>query len=184
MKFFGTLAIAATLGLASLAPADAHQSFPPFTNSILKADLATPAGMTAWRDAVTQAGAKSMIYADWHLLHFTKSSLFDGLIPEGAQPRGDQEACAALSARQGGKIALSGQVAPGDNHLLVQMQLDLDRLPAFTLVGCEPVIGSGEEGLRIRGFFYVPDHRIETAEQYSFVPLNVEPSRLPKNFFN
>jgi hypothetical protein len=184
MNFFGTFAIAASMGLASLGPADAHQSFLPFSNSILKADLATPAGMTAWRDAVAQAGAKSMIYADWHLLHFTKSALFDGLVPEGEQTRGDAEACAALSARQGGKLALSGQVDPGDNHLLAQMQFDLDRLPAFTIIRCEPVIGAGEEGLRIRGFFYVPDHRIETAESYSFAPLDVEPSRMPAHFFD
>jgi hypothetical protein len=184
MKFFGTLAIAATVGLASLAPADAHQSFPPFSNSILEADLATSAGMTAWRDAVGLAGSKSMIYADWHLLHFTKSSFFDTLIPAGAQPRGDEEACAALSAPQRGKLALNGRVDPGYNHLLARMQFDLDRLPAFTLIGCEQVVRTGEDGLRIRGFFYVPDHRVGTANEYSFIPLDIEPSRMPKNFFN
>jgi hypothetical protein len=181
MKLFGTLAIAATVGFASPGTADAHKSFPPFSNSILKVDLATPAGMMAWRDAVDGGG---MIYVDWHLLHFMKSSLFDELVPAGAQPRGDSEACEALRTKQGGKLAFSGQVDPGYNHLLARMKFDFDRLPAFTLIECEPVIGAGEEGLRIRGFFYVPDHRIETAREYSFVPLDVEPSRLPKDFFD
>jgi hypothetical protein len=182
MKIMTLLCACAVFAFASTASA-AHQNFPPFANSTLKADLATPAGMQAWSDAVSQAGAKSMIYADWHLLHFMKSGLFDGLVPAGAQPRGDEEACAALAAKQAGKISLSGQVDPANNHLLADLQVDLDRLPAFTLIGCEPVIGTGEEGLRIRGFFYVPDHRIETAESHSFLPLEIEPSRLPKGFF-
>ncbi len=183
MKTFGLIGAVVAAGIALATNASAHKPFPPFANSILKADLATPAGMEAWSDAVAAAGQKTLIYADWHLLNFMKSELFNGLLPAADQTRGEGEACQALRSGTSRKYALHARVDPGNNNLLASLSFDLDRLPAFTLIGCEAVVGSGEEGLRIRGFFYVPDIRIEVADQYAFVPLDVEPSRLPKEFF-
>jgi hypothetical protein len=184
MKIFGLIGAVIVAGLVWTTSASAHKPFPPFANSILKADLATPAGMKAWSDAVGAAGQKTMIYADWHLLHFMKSELFNGLLPATAQARGESDACQAMQSGTSRKYALHARVDPGNNNLLAGLSFDLDRLPAFTLIDCEAVIGSGEEGLRIRGFFYVPDVRIEVAEEYSFVPLDVEPSQLPRDFFH
>ena len=45
------------------------------------------------------------------------------------------------------------------------------------------MIGTGEQGLRIRGFFYVPEMRIETAQEFALVPLEVNPTQLPADFF-
>ncbi len=160
------------------APAFAHKNFPPFTNLLLKADLATQEGMDAWQQQI--GGGSALVYIDWHLQNFTKSGLFKSLVPANG---GDDEACEALAAKSG-KLKLDGLVSPQDNHQLARLELDLDHLPAFTLIECEPVIGAGATGLRIRGFFYVADHRIETAVETGLYPLAVEPSRLPAGFFN
>ena len=170
------LVLAASFGLT--ASASAHKSFPPFTNLLLKADLATEQGMAAWQQQI--GGGGNLVYIDWHLQNFTKSGLFKGLVPPNG---GDDEACEALAAKTG-KLKLSGLVNPQDNNQLARLELDLDQLPAFTRIECEPVIGAGAQGLRIRGFFYAADHRIEVANEVGLYPLAVEPSRLPAGFFN
>jgi hypothetical protein len=182
MKFLKNLVFAAACVVCANAAA-AHQNFSPFVNSSLEADLATQEGMTAWSNAVSQAGEKSMVYVDWHLRNFMKSELFSDMLPPNAQPRAEGEACTTLRSGSSRKFMLSGRIDPANNNLLARMALDFDKLPAFTVIGCEAVIGTGDEGLRIRGFFYVPEHRIETAQEFSFIPLDVEPARLPKNFF-
>jgi hypothetical protein len=176
MKIIAAAALAASIAL----PAQAHGNFPPFTNLLLKADLATEPGMADWQEQISKAGAKALVYVDWHLQNFTKSELFKDLVPPNG---GDDEACAALAAKTG-KLKLSGLVNTQDNHQLARLELDLDHLPAFTLIDCEPVIGAGATGLRIRGFFYAADHKIETADETGLYPLAVEPSRLPAGFFS
>jgi hypothetical protein len=186
MKCLKTLTLAVALAAALAPQAMAHTPFPPFTNSVLKADLAEPQGMDAWREAVSQAGDSSLVYIDWHLANFMRSGFFRGLVPApaaGSAPT-EEDVCQALRDRTLLKANMGGRPDGSDNHLLANMVLDLDHLPPFTLFNCEAVIGTGAEGLRIRGFFYVPDHRIETANEYSFVPLDVEPSRLPPGFFH
>lgn len=174
--------VSAILVLAASAcmigPASAHRSFPPFANQLLKADLATEQGMQAWQDQV--GTGSGLVYIDWHLQNFTTSPLFKSLAPPNG---GDDEACGSLAAKTG-KLKLSGPVNPQDNNHLARLELDLDHLPAFTRFECEPVIGAGTAGLRIRGFFYVADHRIEVANEVGLYPLAVEPSRLPAGFFN
>ena len=181
MKPFRTFA--ALLTLLTAGAAQAGTPLPPFENSILQADLATQAGLDQFRAAVETAGGKTMIYADWHLLHFMKSELFSNLVPASAPSRSEDDACAALENLSGGRLSLRGRIDPNDNHLLARMGIDFARLPAFTMLTCEPVIGSGEQGLRIRGFFYVPELRIETAQEFKFVPLDVNPTQLPADFF-
>jgi hypothetical protein len=176
MKLITAAALAASIAL----PAKAHGNFPPFANLLLKADLATEAGMAAWQEQISKAGAKALVYVDWHLQNFTKSELFNDLVPPNG---GDDEACAALAAKTG-KLKLASRASPQDNHQLVRLEMDLDHLPAFMLIGCEPVIGAGASGLRIRGFFYAADHKIETADETGLYPLAVEPSRLPAGFFS
>ena len=163
--------------VCAMSPALAHRNFPPFVNLLLKADLATEQGMQAWQQ---QADGSGLVYIDWHLQNFTKSGLFKALTPPNG---GDDEACEALAAKTG-KLKLSGLVNPQDNNQLARLEIDLDHLPAFTRIECEPVIGAGAAGLRIRGFFYVADHRIEVAREVGFYPLAVEPSRLPAGFFD
>lgn len=181
MKPFRTFA--AMLTLLTAGAAQAGTPLPPFENSILQADLATQAGLDQFQAAVETAGNKTMIYADWHLLHFMKSELFSNLLPESAPSRSEDEACAALANLGGGRLSLSSRVNPGNNHLLARMDIDFARLPAFTMLTCEQVIGTGEQGLRIRGFFYVPEMRIETAQEFKLVPLEVNPTQLPADFF-
>jgi hypothetical protein len=173
------LVLAAAAVAAFTCPASAHKNFPPFVNLLLKADLANEPDRQTWRKQVDDAHEAGLVYIDWHLLNFTQSELFKDLAPPNG---GDDEACDALQ-RKSGKLALSGRTTMDDNHQLARMTFDLDRLPAFTLVTCEQVIGAGASGLRIRGFFYAADHKIETATETGFTPLAVEPSRLPARFF-
>jgi hypothetical protein len=56
-------------------------------------------------------------------------------------------------------------------------------MPAFGLFECEQIVSAGVAALRVRGFFYAADHRIATAQETGFYPLDVEPSRLPAGFF-
>ena len=77
------LVLAASFGMT--ASASAHKSFPPFTNLLLKADLATEQGMGAWQQQI--GGGGNLVYIDWHLQNFTKSGLFKGLVP----PNGGDE---------------------------------------------------------------------------------------------
>jgi hypothetical protein len=173
------LAIAAVAVAAIAIPAQAHKNFPPFVNLLLKADLATEQGKEAWLQQIGQANESGLVYVDWHLQNFTQSEVFKSLAPPNG---GDDQACDALNGKSG-KLALSGRAIPDNNNALVRMTFDLDHLPAFTMLSCEAVIGAGATGLRIRGFFYAADHRIEVAQETGFTPLAVEPSRLPAKFF-
>ena len=132
MKPFRTLA--ALLTLLTTGAAQAGTPLPPFETSILQADLTTQAGLDQFQAAVETAGSKTMIYADWHLLHFMKSELFSKLLPESAPSRSEDAACAALENLSGGRMSLSGRVNPDNNHLLARMSIDLTRLPAFTML--------------------------------------------------
>jgi hypothetical protein len=175
-------AVAAIVALAALAvPAHAHRNFPPFTNLLLRTDIGTEAGMAAWQEQISRANDKGLVYIDWHLENFSKSELFKNLVPLNG---GDDAACEALRTRTGKLDLGQARVNPQDNHQLARMKIDLDHLPAFTLFECEQMGNRSEDGLRIRGFFYAADHRIPTAYETGFYPLEVEPSRLPAGFFN
>jgi hypothetical protein len=173
------LAVAAVAVAAVAIPAHAHKNFPPFVNLLLKADLATEQGKEDWLQQIGQANQAGLVYVDWHLQNFTQSEVFKSLVPPNG---GNDEACEALEGKSG-KLSLGGRAVPDNNNALVRMTFDLDRLPAFSMLACEQVIGAGATGLRIRGFFYAADHRIEVAQETGFTPLAVEPSRLPAGFF-
>jgi hypothetical protein len=174
-------AIAALIGIAALAaPADAHGNFPPFTNLLLKADIATEAGMAAWQEQIGRANEKGLVYIDWQLQNFSVSELFQNFAPLNG---GDDAACEALKSKTGKLEMGQARVNPQDNHQLARMKIDLDHMPAFGLFECEQIESGLPDGLRIRGFFYAADHRIATAEETGFYPLEVEPSRLPARFF-
>jgi hypothetical protein len=176
---FKTVVMAAMLAAGIAAPADAHENFPPFKNLLLKADLATPDGQDKWDRQIFEANYAGLVYIDWHLQNFTQSEVFASLKPANGD---DDAACQNLQGKTG-KLKLDGRAIPGNNHTLVRMNFDLDRLPDFTLLTCEQVIGAGAIGLRIRGFFYAADHKVETARETGFTPVHVEPSRLPTRFF-
>lgn len=179
MSFIKSAVIAVLSTFAAADAADAHRNFPPFENLLLKADLATEAGMAAWQEQWNEANFRSLVYIDWHLQNFMTSDLFDSLAATNAS---DDDACAALRTKTG-KLALRGRVNPQDNNQLARITLDLDKLPSFTLFECEQVKATGSDGIRIRGFFYAPDHEIATATETGLMPLAVEPSRLPADFF-
>jgi hypothetical protein len=173
--------IAALIGLTALAaPANAHGNFPPFTNLLLKTDIATEAGMAAWQQQIGRANEKGLVYIDWHLQNFSRSELFKSFVPLNG---GDDAACESLESKTGKLDMGEARVNPQDNHQLARMKIDLDQMPAFGLFECEQIESGLPYGLRIRGFFYAADHRIATAIETGFYPLDVEPSRLPAGFF-
>jgi hypothetical protein len=174
-------ALCATL-LFSSSPVGA-QSFEPIVKSTVKADLAEPAGMDAWKAEIDKLQG-GIGYVDWHLANFMTSPMFDNMLPASAGQRNEDAACEVLNQTPKVALSLSGTVDPNDNNRLLDLQANLGNLPDFTMIGCEPVIGTGEEGLRIRGFFYFPGINIETAVMNGMLPVSVDATRIPANTFN
>jgi hypothetical protein len=173
-------AFSATLLFLS-APAGA-QSFEPIVKSTVIADLAEPAGMDAWKAEIAKVQG-GIGYIDWHLANFMTSPMFSNMLPASAAERNEDAACEALGSGPQTGLSLNGLADTNDNHLLLDLRADLANLPDFTMIDCEPVIGTGEEGLRIRGFFYFPDMKIETAQLNAMLPVTVDATRIPANTF-
>jgi hypothetical protein len=173
-------AISAAL-LFSSAPVMA-QTFEPIVRSVLTADLDVPAEMDAWKTEIGNV-ANGLAYIDWHIEHFMKSPFLSGILPNSAQPQSEDAACQLLRDKPDMKLSLGERVDGNDNHLLLDMQVDLSDLPDFTIIGCEPIIATGEEGIRIRGFFYFPEIKIRTANMNGMMPITVDAMRIPANTF-
>jgi hypothetical protein len=174
-------AIFSTSSLFAAAPASA-QSFEPIVKSSINADLAESAGMDSWKAELDKV-QDGIAYVDWHLANFMTSPLFNNMLPASATERSEDAACDMLSQTPQLSLSLSGLVDPNDNHRLLDVRADLGDLPDFSLIDCEPVIGAGENGLRIRGFFYFPDIKIETAQMNAVLPVSVDATRIPAGTF-
>lgn len=173
----------ALVSISSLAPSFANaQSFEPIVRSVLTADLEVPAEMDAWKAEIGKV-ENGLAYIDWHIQHFMKSPFFGGILPNAANPRNEDAACQLLRDKPDTKLSLSERVDGNDNHLLLEMKADLSDLPDFTIIGCEPVIATGNEGLRIRGFFYFPDINLPTASMNGMTPITVDAMRIPAGTF-
>jgi hypothetical protein len=174
-------AIFSISGLFAAAPASA-QTFEPIVKSSITADLAEPTGMDAWKAELDKV-QDGIAYVDWHLANFMTSPMFNNMLPASATERSEDAACDVLSQNPQLSLSLNSTIDPNDNHRLLDLRADLGDLPDFSLIGCEPVIGAGENGLRIRGFFYFPGIKIETAQMNAMLPVSVDATRIPAGTF-
>jgi hypothetical protein len=175
-------AAALSASLLSLSAPASAQSFEPIVRSAIKADLSVAAEMDAWKTEIGKV-ANGIGYIDWHLGKFMTSPFLAGILPASAQTKTEDAACLLIGSRPDMKLSLSERVDGNDNNLLLEMRADLGDLPDFTMITCEPIVGTGEMGLRIRGFFYFPDIKIDVANMNGMMPISVDATRIPANTF-
>lgn len=177
MKQFHTAAAALAFMPVITCAALADNPF-PFARSFQSLDLAEPGALASLEKSIERAGRKRLIYLDWHLGNFSKSELFASFAPEAAADATEANACEAAKKPN---LTISGRPNPENNHLLASFEFGAAGAP-FVKLACEQFPGLPLEGLRIKGFFYVDDTRIATANQYDFKPVEVEPSAIPGGF--
>jgi hypothetical protein len=167
--------------LLSAGAAAAQEQF-PFAKSIKTLDLAATGAAAEFEQLVIQAATTPLIYIDWQFANFTGNEVFEGLKPEGTGDDPDAAACQQI-ADGDEQFTVSGRPNGENNHLLAVFDLWPSGMDAFTAATCEYFASDPGDGLRIRGFYYVADVRIATAEKYNFRPLEIGASTIPRDFF-
>jgi hypothetical protein len=167
----------------SLLPAGAQEIF-SFNRSIAAIDFSETDAEEKFQSIVEEAVKNSFVYLDWHLSNFPRNEVFQIGRNALRDRRRSVDPCGLFEDSRSRDILLSGRPNRDFNHLLLEMRLKPRSDDPFLIVGCEYFASNPQsEALRIRGFFFVSDRRIATAEFYNMTPVKVEPSRIPKNFF-
>jgi hypothetical protein len=161
----------------------------PFVSYAAEIDFSEPDKAVEFAALINEIAAHSFVYIDWHFNSAWKSevfSLLDHGLTESADPEAnfDEDICGRLTeelASGDGRVEFAGRPNPDNNHLLMILTVRLVEADPFAIARCE--YSGASESLRIRGFFYVTEYRIATANQYEFRPVAVDADRIPAEFF-
>ncbi len=187
MKFPKVIPLAIVASFLSIASNASAQNTFPFVRSVGGFDFFSAEDAQRFVATVKAATGHSFFYVDWSFRSAALSDLFGLKRPE--QDSGDalrdldQELCEAVDTalKKSGHYTFGGRPDPDDNHFLIEFDLRSDKSDPFIKARCE--YSGPNYGLRVRGFFYVTDYAIATADRYEFTSAPVAADRVPADFF-